>query len=396
MVPLLDLRAQYEQLKQPINEALLRVAASQAYILGPEVELLERELAEYLNVSHAIGVSSGTDALLIAFMALGIGAGDEVIVPTFSFFATAGCVSRLGALPVFADVDPDTFNINPKAVRSAITSRTKAIVPVHLFGQAADMEALMDIHSETGIPIVEDAAQAIGTQTSNGARVGTIGMIGCFSFYPTKNLGAMGDGGLVTTNDDDLAEKMMRLRNHGMEPRYYHRMVGGNFRLDAIQAAVLRVKLPHLPAWHQARRRNAEQYNRLFSEHGLTTGMSRAFDSDNTVLIPAVVTDRFATDHHIFNQYTIQSRNRDALRTFLHKKGIGTEIYYPVPFHRQECFAGLKRSSGAFPVADSLCSCVLSLPIYPELASHQIEEVVATVAEFERTPRPVLLHGRHP
>lgn len=390
MVPLLDLRAQYEQLKQPINEALLRVAASQAYILGPEVELLERELAEYLNVKHAIGVSSGTDALLIAFMALGIGAGDEVIVPTFSFFATAGCVSRLGAVPVFVDVDPNSFNIDPQAVRAALNSQTKAIVPVHLFGQAADMEALTDIHNETGIAIVEDAAQAIGTQTSDGTRVGSMGVIGCFSFYPTKNLGAMGDGGLVTTNNDDLAEKMMRLRNHGMEPRYYHRMVGGNFRLDAIQAAVLRVKLPYLPAWHQARRRNAEQYNQLFAEHGLTSGMSRAFDSENTVLIPAVVTDQSAGDFHIYNQYTIQYRNRDALRTFLHKNGIGTEIYYPVPLHRQECFAGLKSSGSAFPIADSLCSTVLSLPIYPELAPSQIEEVTATVAEFQRTPRQVL------
>jgi dTDP-4-amino-4,6-dideoxygalactose transaminase len=390
MVPLLDLKAQYEQLKQPINEALLRVAASQACILGPEVEQLERELAEYLHVRHAIGVSSGTDALLIALMALGIGAGDEVIVPTFSFFATAGCVSRLGGLPVFVDVDPNSFNINPQAVRGAITSRTKAILPVHLFGQAADMKALMDIHNETGIPIVEDAAQAIGTQTSDGARVGSIGMIGCFSFYPTKNLGAMGDGGLVTTNDDKLAERMMRLRNHGMEPRYYHSMVGGNFRLDAIQAAVLRVKLPQLPAWHQARRRNADTYNKLFVEHGLSTDMSRGFDSDNTVLTPAVVTDRSVGDYHIFNQYTIQSRNRDTLRTFLHKNGIGTEIYYPVPLHRQECFTNLKSSHSSFPIADSLCSTVLSLPIYPELAAHQIENVVETVAEFERTPRPAL------
>ncbi|MBI2794774.1 MAG: DegT/DnrJ/EryC1/StrS family aminotransferase [Ignavibacteria bacterium] len=388
MVPLLDLKAQYEQLRQPINEALLRVAASQACILGPEVEQLERDLAEYLNVRHAIGVSSGTDALLIAFMALGIGAGDEVIVPTFSFFATAGCVSRLGALPVFVDVDPKSFNISPQAVRDAITSRTKAIVPVHLFGQAAEMNALMEIQNETGIPIVEDAAQAIGTQTSDGARVGTIGVIGCFSFYPTKNLGAMGDGGLVTTNDDLLAEKMMRLRNHGMEPRYYHSLVGGNFRLDAIQAAVLRVKLPHLPSWHQARRRNADAYNNLFAQHGLSTDVSGTFDSDNSVLIPTVVTDRSVADYHIFNQYTIQTRSRDALRTHLHKKGIGTEIYYPVPFHRQECFAALKTSQAHFPVADSLSSTVLSLPIYPELALHQIEEVVATVAEFERTPRP--------
>lgn len=388
MVPLLDLKAQYEQLRQPLNEALLRVAASQACILGPEVEQLERDLAEYLNVRHAIGVSSGTDALLIAFMALGIGAGDEVIVPTFSFFATAGCVSRLGAIPVFVDVDPNSFNINPEAVKGAITSRTKAIVPVHLFGQAADMSALMKIQNETGIPIVEDAAQAIGTQTSDGSRVGTIGAIGCFSFYPTKNLGAMGDGGLVTTNDDMLAEKMIRLRNHGMEPRYYHSLVGGNFRLDAIQAAVLRVKLPHLPEWHHARRRNADAYNKLFVECGLSTNVSKTFDSDNSVMIPTVTTDRSVEDYHIFNQYTIRTHSRDALRTHLHKKGIGTEIYYPVPLHRQECFVNLKTSQANFPVADSLSPTVLSLPIYPELVFHQIEEVVATVAEFERTPRP--------
>lgn len=386
-VPLLDLKLQYATLKTDLEAAILRVAASQVCILGPEVDALERELEAYLGVKHAIGVSSGTDALLMAFMALDCKPGDEVIVPTFSFFATAGCVSRTGATPVFVDVDPVTMNIDPDAVRRAITSRTKAIVPVHLFGQSADMDAIMAIADEHGIAVIEDAAQAIGTQDRHGRRVGSIGRMGCFSFYPTKNLGAFGDAGLITTNDDALATHLRQLRNHGMEPRYYHAFIGGNFRIDAMQAAVLRVKLPHLPGWHAARRRNAAIYERLFIEAGLATEAGRtSFDDDNLILLPKMVNaDSGAEDHHIVNQYTIRSAHRDALRAELQARGIGSEIYYPVPFHRQACFADLRPIDADFPVSNDLAATVLSVPIFPELTESQIAEVVATIAEIERT-----------
>lgn len=378
-VPLLDLKVQYQALKPQIDEAMLRVAASQACILGPEVDALERDMEAYLGAKHAIGVSSGTDALLMAFMAFNIGPGDEVIVPTFSFFATAGCVSRLGATPVFVDVDPVTFMMTAYAVRAAITPKTKAIVPVHLFGQAAAMDELMAVAQEHNLWVIEDAAQAIGTQMKDGRRVGTIGHIGCFSFYPTKNLGAFGDAGLVTTNDDALATRLKQIRNHGMEPRYYHAFIGGNFRLDALQAAILCVKLPHLPEWHAARRRNAAIYDELFAAAGL---------SPDIIKCPAAVNAGGAPDHHIFNQYVIRSQHRDALREFLRERGIGTEIYYPVPFHRQECFADLGYNDADFPVANALAESVLAVPIYPELTRAQIEEVVATIAEFERTVVP--------
>jgi dTDP-4-amino-4,6-dideoxygalactose transaminase len=390
MVPLLDLKAQYETLRPQIEEALLRVAASQACILGPEVEALETNLASYLDVKHAIGVSSGTDALLLAFMALDLGPGDEVIVPTFSFFATAGCVSRTGATPVFVDVDAVTMNISVDNIRRAITPRTKAIVPVHLFGMAADMDSIMHIASENNIAVVEDCAQAIGTQMPDGRRVGGIGHIGCFSFYPTKNLGALGDAGLVTTNDDALATSLRQLRNHGMEPRYYHPRIGGNFRLDALQAAALRVKLPHLPSWHAARRANAALYEQLFMEAGLSSGPGRTtFSSTDAVLLPhGIHSTSLAPDSHIVNQYTIRSAHRNALRSWLAQQGIGSEIYYPVPFHRQECFATLGAADANFPVSNCLAATVLSLPIYPELTEAHIREVVASIAEFCRTHAP--------
>ncbi len=373
-VPLLDLKLQYRALKTELDAALIRVASSQALILGPDVDALERDCAAYLGVKHAIGVSSGTDALVMAMMALNIGPGDEVITPTFSFFATAGAVVRVGATPVFVDVDPITMNVSPDAIAAAITPRTKAIVPVHLFGQSADMDAIMAIANEHGIPVVEDAAQAIGTQYKDGRRVGSIGLMGCFSFYPTKNLGAFGDAGLMTTNDDALAVKLKQLRNHGMEPRYYHSFVGGNFRIDAIQAAVLNVKLPHLASWHEGRRRNAAIYDRLFAE------------ADLPVVTPinAYAASGFP-DVHIYNQYTIVVDGRDALRAHLQSAGIGTEVYYPVPFHRQECFRDIPSSRNAFPVSDHLAARVLSLPIFPELQPEQLEEVVATIAEYLRT-----------
>lgn len=385
-VPLLDLKIQYQALKPEIDSALIRVAESQISILGPEVDALERELEAYLGVKHAIGVSSGTDALLMAMMAYDIGPGDEVIMPTFSFFATAGCVSRVGATPVFVDVDNVTFNVDVEQVRKAITPRTKAIIPVHLFGQAADIDALVAIGREHNIPIIEDAAQAIGTQTADGRRLGGIGEIGCFSFYPTKNLGALGDAGLVTTNDDAVNIKLRQIRNHGMEPRYYHKIMGGNFRLDAMQGAALRVKLPHLPSWHAGRRRNAALYTKLFIESGVSSGVGHTkFDDNNLILLPASVHEGASPDVHIFNQFTIRSAHRDALRAHLQSKGIGAEIYYPVPFHRQECFASLNLSDAAFPISNCLASTVLAVPIYPELTEVQIREVVATIVEFERT-----------
>jgi len=385
-VPLLDLKIQYQALKTEIDAALIRVAESQACILGPEVDALERELEAYLGVKHAIGVSSGTDALLMAMMALNIGPGDEVIVPTFSFFATAGCVARLNATPVFVDVDNVTYNIDVDLVRKAITPRTKAIVPVHLFGQAADMDALMALSAEFNIPIIEDAAQAIGTQTADGRRVGSIGHIGCFSFYPTKNLGAFGDGGLVTTNDDTMAVRLKQIRNHGMEPRYYHKIMGGNFRLDAMQGAVLRVKLPNLPSWHAARRKNAELYTKLFTEAGVSSGPGRtSFGPNDLVLLPKAVHEGTSADNHIFNQFTIRSAHRNALRAHLAELGIGSEIYYPVPFHRQECFASLNCNDEAFPISNCLAATVLALPIYPELPEAHIHEVVNAIVAFEKS-----------
>lgn len=384
MVPLLDLQAQYNTVRAQVEAAILRVAQSQHCILGPEVAAMEEELAHYLGVRYAIGVSSGTDALLMAFMALGIGANHEVIVPDFSFFATAGCVSRLGATPVFVDVEPRGFTISPAAVEQAITPRTKAIVPVHMFGQSANMDALMAIGERYGIPIVEDAAQAIGTQVAGGRRVGTMGLMGCFSFYPTKNLGAFGDAGLITTNNEDLAKHLVQLRNHGMEPRYYHRFIGGNFRIDAMQAAVLRVKLPHLEGWHAARRANVQSYRELFAEAGIVGNWVGAEVESNGVGLPHCLYEGAAENHHIYNQFTIRVANRDNVRSYLQDHGIGTEVYYPVPFHKQECFSNLESASATFPITDALCKTVLSLPVYPELSRSQIQEVVETVAAAMR------------
>jgi dTDP-4-amino-4,6-dideoxygalactose transaminase len=421
-VPLLDLQPQYQALKPELEAALLRVAASQVCILGPEVDALETTLAAYCGAQFALGVSSGTDALLLALMALDVKAGDEVIVPTFSFFATAGAVARLGATPVFVDSEPVTLNVSVEKLERAITPRTKAIIPVHLFGQAADMQVIMGCAAEHGIPVIEDAAQAIGTEVLfDGAarKVGSIGAMGCFSFYPTKNLGAFGDAGLLTTNDEALYRKLKQLRNHGMEPRYYHKFVGGNFRIDALQAAVLNVKFPHLEGWHEARRRNAALYTEGFIRAGLTSALGAAkactgfmycphcsttgiqrFDAENTILLPmafyaaseavyaahAVHAEHNVKNVHIYNQYTIRTPRRDELRAFLAARGIGTEIYYPVPFHRQECFAEVMKSSGAkdddFPVANCAAAHVLSLPIYPELAAEQIQSVVQVIAEF--------------
>jgi dTDP-4-amino-4,6-dideoxygalactose transaminase len=365
-VPLLDLEAQYRPIRDEILAAITRVCDSQRFILGPEVETLETELERHLEVRHAIGVSSGTDALLAALMALRIGPGDEVITSTYSFFATAGCVARLGATPKLVDIDPVTYNLDPSAVCAALTPRTRAIIPVHLYGLCADMDPILATASEASVAVIEDACQAIGARYK-GRQAGSMGTAGCFSFFPSKNLGAFGDGGLVTTNAPALADEIRLLRNHGAQPKYFHKRIGGNFRLDALQAAVLRVKLPHVPRWTEMRRTNAARYDRLFVDAGLDTVVSLPVEPPNC--------------HHIFNQYVIRVPNRDRVRAFLTDRGIGTEVYYPVPFHLQECFAALGHRRGDFPHAEAAASSTLALPIFGELGEEQQAVVVAALAD---------------
>jgi dTDP-4-amino-4,6-dideoxygalactose transaminase len=369
-VPLLDLQAQYRPLRDEILAAITRVCDSQRFIMGPEIAALEEECAAMLGVAHTVAVSSGTDALLLALMALGIEAGDEVITPTYSFFATAGSVVRLGARPVLVDIDPATFNLDPERLAAAITPRTKAIMPVHLFGLCADMEPIVAVAAKAGVPIVEDAAQAIGA-TYKSTSAGAIGAFGCFSFFPSKNLGAFGDAGLVTTGDARLADRARLLRMHGMEPKYYHHLVGANFRMDALQAAVLRVKAPHLAAWTEARRLNAKRYGQLFRDAGLL----------DTVTVPVEPAGR----RHIFNQFVIRTADRDGLKRHLDSRNIGNEIYYPVPFHLQPCFAGLRYGVGDFPHAERAARESLALPIYSELTLEQQQAVVQAIAEFMTT-----------
>jgi dTDP-4-amino-4,6-dideoxygalactose transaminase len=370
-VPLLDLQAQYRPIRDELLAAIVAVCDSQRFIMGPEIEALESELAVQLGIRHAIAVSSGTDALLLALMALEIGAGDEVVTTAYSFFATAGAIARLGARPVFVDIDPDTFNIDPARVAAAMSGRTKAILPVHLFGMSADLEPILAVARRAGVPVIEDAAQAIGA-TYQGQPVGGIGAFGCFSFFPSKNLGAFGDAGLLTTNDDRLAKRARLLRTHGMEPKYYHHLVGGNFRMDAVQAAVLRVKAPHLSAWTRARQENAARYRVLF----------RDADVADLVTLPA----ERAGCVHIFNQFVIRVSERDALKRHLDGVGIGSEIYYPVPFHRQPCFRYLGYEEGAFPRAEAAARDSLAIPIYAELAGEQQAEVAGAIARFVREP----------
>lgn len=368
-VPLLDLKAQYAPLREQILETVTRVCDSQYFVMGPEVEALERELAGMLEVNEAISLSSGTDAILVALMAFGIGPGDEVITPTYSFFATAGCVTRVGARPVFVDIDPVTFNATADAIVAAITPKTKAIIPVHLYGLTADMTPILEVARRAGIPVIEDAAQAIGAMC-DGRQAGSFGVAGCFSFFPSKNLGAFGDAGLVTTNDRALAKEIRLLRNHGAEPKYYHSRIGGNFRMDALQAAVLRVKAPHLAAWTDARRRNADRYRALVRE----------FDLERHLTLPVEP----AGYRHIYNQFVIRGAHRDALRAHLTQRGIGHDVYYPVPFHRQECFAALGHPLDAFPVADAAANTSIAIPIYGELTEDQQREVVQALADFYR------------
>jgi dTDP-4-amino-4,6-dideoxygalactose transaminase len=384
-VPLLDLTLQYRAIRSDIDAAIARVVESQHFILGPEVAALEEEVARYSGAAHGIGMSSGTDALLAALMVLDTGPGDEVIVPAYTFFATAGVVARLGATPVFVDIDPVTYNMLPDATAAAIGERTRAIIPVHLYGRMADMDPFMEMAGQgsaaaaAGTAVIEDAAQAIGATDGRGRRAGSIGHIGCFSFFPSKNLGGFGDGGMTVTQDGDTAAALRIIRAHGAEPKYYHRTVGGNFRLDALQAAVLRVKLPHLDPWTAQRRRNADRYRALFAGTGIAAdGATGATTADLPVVLPA------GAPGHCYNQFVIRARERDGLQAQLRANGIGTEIYYPVPLHRQQCFAELGYREGALPHAERAARETLALPIYPELTEAQIEHVVDSIRAFYR------------
>jgi dTDP-4-amino-4,6-dideoxygalactose transaminase len=364
-VPLLDLQAQFAGIRDEVLSAVVRVCDSQRFVMGPEVEAFEHEMAELLGVTDAIGVSSGTDALLVSLMALGVGPGDEVVTSTYSFFATAGAVSRVGATPVFVDIDPRTFNIDVAQVARTMTRRTRALMPVHLFGQMADMDPLVELAAQARVPIIEDAAQAIGARYA-GRPAGGIGALGCFSFFPSKNLGAFGDAGLVTTNDGALASRVRLLRTHGAERQYHHRVVGGNFRIDALQAAVLRVKAPHLAAWTAARQRNAARYRELIEAAGLTS----------RIIMPAEAADRT----HIYNQFVVRVPDRDRVKTALEARGVGTAIYYPVPFHAQECFSYLGPWPAGFPEAERAARESLALPVFGELSDDQLRYVVDSLA----------------
>jgi dTDP-4-amino-4,6-dideoxygalactose transaminase len=365
-VPLLDLKAQYAAIKSEVNSAIAEVLESQYFILGPKVEQCEKAIAEYSSCSCGVGVSSGSDALLVCLMAENIGPGDEVITTPYTFFATAGAIARLGATPVFVDIDPATYNLDTSQIAAKVTGKTRAIIPVHLYGQMADMDPIMRVANQHGLVVIEDAAQAIGAEYK-GRRAGSIGQYGCFSFFPSKNLGAAGDAGMIVTNDAQRADKLRVLRGHGSKPKYHHKVIGGNFRLDAIQAAIVSAKLPHLDDWTAARQRNAQRYDRLFAEYGLP------------ITLPAVVTNR-----HIFNQYVIRLSERDELQAYLKTQGVGTEVYYPVPMHLQECFAYLGHAAGAFPESERAAKESVALPVHPEITEVQARFVVECVGNFVR------------
>jgi dTDP-4-amino-4,6-dideoxygalactose transaminase len=383
-VPLLDLKLQYGPLAAEIQQAIAKVCGTQAFILGPGVKELEAAIAAYSHCRYGIGVSSGTDALLLALMALGIGAGDAVITSPFTFFATAGTIARVGARPLFCDIDPLTFNLAPAAVEACLArdcerrgtelvhrasgARVRGLMPVHLYGQLADMVALGALASRHGLKVIEDAAQAIGAESAAGERAGSLGDVGCLSFFPTKNLGAFGDAGMCVTNDAALAERLGVLRVHGGKPKYYHAFIGGNFRLDELQAVVLNIKLRHLDAWTAGRQRNAAWYDAALGRAGLGDALETPRST------PGV--------RHIFNQYVLRSRGRDALRAHLAAAGVGTEIYYPVPLHLQQCFAYLGHRHGDFPESERAAAETLALPIYPELTEPQLQYVVETIAAF--------------
>lgn len=374
-VPLLDLKAHHAPLHKEIMAVLEQTLHSNAFILGPAVEQLEARIATYCQAKHGIGVTSGTDALLLALMALGVGAGDEVITSPYSFFATAGVVARLGAKPVLVDIDATTFNIDPSRIEHAITSKTKAILPVHLYGQCADMAPIMELARRRNLSVIEDAAQAIGAEYRDGRRACSIGTVGCLSFFPSKNLGCLGDGGMAVTNDPGLAERMKILRVHGSQPKYYHKLIGGNFRLDTIQAAVLNVKLNHLDGWTKQRQENANRYHALFQQSGL-------LQKGRVRLPEAIYRDSGVKHYHIYNQFVLRVDRRNDLIAHLKAKGIGSEIYYPVPFHLQECFRYLGHKVGDFPESERAANETIAIPIYPELTPAQQAEVVEAIAAF--------------
>lgn len=369
-VPLLDLKAQFAAVEKEVRAAIDRIVESQQFILGPEVKALEDELAAYAGAAHGIGVSSGTDALLASLMVLGIGPEDEVVTTPYSFFASAGGIARLGARPVFVDIEPNTYNIDANLIETAVTPRTKAILPVHLFGQCADMTAILEIAVKHRLPVIEDAAQAIGAEHQY-RRAGGMGIMGCFSFFPSKNLGAFGDGGMVVTSDDGLAEKLQILRVQGAKPKYHHSMIGGNFRLDAIQAAILRAKLGHLDEWTAKRQENARLYDEKFAAADLAPEL--------------LTTPTQRPGRHIFNQYVVRTRERNTLMAHLNDVGVGCAIYYPAPLHLQACFANLGYREGQFPNAETAAREILAIPIYPELTEAQIDTVVDRIVRFLNT-----------
>ena len=381
-VPLLDLHPPLKDLRDEIVEAVTRVIDSTQYIMGPEIDELEKEIAEYCGTEDAVGVSSGTDALLISLMVLDVGPGDIVLTTNFSFFATAGVVARLNATPVFVDIDPETFNIDPEQLRFTLNEmdeerrkRVKALIPVHLYGQCANMAEILKIAETFNIPVIEDCAQAIGAECEINGKIrcaGSMGDFGCFSFFPSKNLGGIGDGGIVTVNKPKLSELLRLKRVHGAERSYYHRMIGGNFRLDPIQATVIRIKLNHLNGWHQQRQKNAQFYSMLFAESEL----------NEKIRTPSIMHPKTMQNHHIFNQYVIRTERRDELQSFLESQGISTGVYYPIPFHMQECFKFMGGKKGDFPVSESAAKEVLALPVYPGITTDMQERVVEKIKAF--------------
>jgi dTDP-4-amino-4,6-dideoxygalactose transaminase len=377
-IPILDLKAQFAPIKDEVMAAVAEVFESQAFVLGPKVEELEKTVATYSGCAHGVGTSSGTDALLLAMMAENIGPGDEVITTSYSFFATAGCIARRGARPVFVDIDPVSFNMDPAGIEAAITERTRAIMPVHLYGQVADMDPVLEIAKKHDLIVIEDAAQAIGAEYK-GLRAGAFGHYACLSFFPTKNLGGAGDGGMVVTNDKERAERMRVLRVHGGKETYYHSVVGGNFRLDALQAAVLIVKFKYLDAWTEGRRKNADLYRQMFDGGGLAVG-AQPMEGVAAVGVPAELPER----KHIYNQFVIRVDRRDELKEFLAGRSITTAIYYPAPLHLQECFADLGYQAGAFPHSERAARETLALPVYAELTHDMITEIVDAITDFVR------------
>jgi dTDP-4-amino-4,6-dideoxygalactose transaminase len=363
-VPLLDLKPQFNQVKERLMPELIELIESQMFILGPKVEAMEKQLAEYTGANYTVGVSSGTDAILLSLMALDIGPGDEVITTPYTFFATAGCVARVGAKAVFVDIDPGTYNLDPAKIEAAITPHTKAIMPVHLFGQCADMFPILKIADKHNLFVIEDACQAIGAKYA-GKQAGTFGTVGCFSFFPSKNLGCFGDGGFISTMSEDVAKKLKCLRTHGGEQQYIHRMVGMNARLDALQALVVSHKIPHLNAWSEGRRRNAQRYNQIFADNPNVT-----------------VPEQRETCHHIFNQYVIRTKRRDDLRKHLAEKEIGAAVYYPLSLHEQECFRSWGFKKGDFPISEQAAQETLALPIFPDLTTEAIDYVGQTINAF--------------